>query len=119
MRPALGALSGLLAGGTSLGVAELVSVAVRREASPVTAVGGAVVDLTPAAVKDYAIRTFGENDKFALQLGILVLLALFALALGAFALRFRRTGAAGVLVFGAVGALAAASRPDAGALDTL
>ncbi|MFC8871704.1 sulfite oxidase [Streptomyces sp. NPDC057148] len=115
-RLSLGALSGLLAGGAALAVAELVAAAVRPRAGPVVAVGGAAIDRTPAAVKDWAIRTFGTNDKLVLQLGILAVLALFALALGVLAVRHRRTGAAGVLVFGAVGAAAATSRPDSTSL---
>ncbi|NEE49142.1 molybdopterin-binding oxidoreductase, partial [Streptomyces sp. SID8455] len=67
-RGTLAALSGLLAGFAALTVAELVSAAVRPEASPVTAVGGAAIDRTPAGVKDFAIRNFGENDKLVLQL---------------------------------------------------
>ncbi|MFB6667643.1 molybdopterin-dependent oxidoreductase [Streptomyces parvus] len=111
-RNALAALSGLLAGFAALTVAELVSAAVRPEASPVTAVGGAAIDRTPTGVKDWAIRTFGENDKIVLQLGIVVTLTLFAVAVGLLALRHRRTGSAAVLVFGAVGTAAAVSRPD-------
>ncbi|WGP13599.1 molybdopterin-dependent oxidoreductase [Streptomyces sp. SH5] len=112
-RTTLAALSGLLAGFAALTVAELVSAAVRPEASPVTAVGGAAIDRTPTGVKDWAIRTFGENDKIVLQLGIVATLALFAVAVGLLALRHRRTGSAAVLLFGAVGAAAAVSRPDA------
>lgn len=104
--------SGLLAGYAALAVAELVSVAVRPEASPVTAVGSAVIDRTPAPVKDWAIRQFGTNDKLVLQLGILVVLAAFAMILGVAALRVRRTASLGVLVFGITGALAATGRPD-------
>ncbi|XUZ99139.1 molybdopterin-dependent oxidoreductase [Streptomyces araujoniae] len=111
-RGALAALSGLLAGFAALTVAELVSAAVRPEASPVTAVGGAAVDRTPTGVKDWAVRTFGESDKLVLQLGIVATLALFAVAVGLLALRHRRTGSAAVLAFGAVGAAAALSRPD-------
>ncbi|MFB7462652.1 molybdopterin-dependent oxidoreductase [Streptomyces sp. NPDC056224] len=119
-RTAPGALSGLLAAFTALGVAELVAALGRPAAGPVTAVGGGVIDRTPAAVKDVAIRTFGENDKLVLQLGILALLALFAVLIGVLALRYRRLGAAGVLGFGALGAAAALSRPDsAGAGDAL
>ncbi|MFJ6985752.1 MULTISPECIES: molybdopterin-dependent oxidoreductase [unclassified Streptomyces] len=110
---ALGALSGVLAGCAALAVAELVSAGVRPQASPVVAVGGAAIDRTPAPVKDWAIRNFGTNDKLVLQLGILAVLVLFALALGFLAVRFRRAGAAGILVFGVVGAAAALSRPDA------
>ncbi|MEU9321419.1 molybdopterin-dependent oxidoreductase [Streptomyces sp. NPDC048295] len=109
---ARGALSGILAAFTALAVAELVAGLVRPAAGPVTVVGGAVIDRTPAAVKDFAIRTFGENDKTVLQLGILAILALFALGLGILALSHRRAGAAGVLLFGIVGSAAALGRPD-------
>ncbi|WTL29002.1 molybdopterin-dependent oxidoreductase [Streptomyces sp. NBC_01498] len=119
MRAGLGALGGLLAGLTALCVAELVSASVRPEASPVTAVGGAVIDLTPAPVKDFAVRTFGEDDKLVLQLGILVLLSLFAMAVGVASLRYRKSGSAAVLVFGAIGALAAVQRPDGRPVDAL
>lgn len=111
-RLALGALSGVLAGFASLAVAELLAAAVRPQSSPVIAVGGASIDATPAPVKDWAIRHFGTDDKLVLQCGILAVLAVLALALGALAVRFRRVGAAGVLLFGVVGAAAAVSRPD-------
>ncbi len=111
-RGAAGALSGALAGCAALAVAELLSAAVRREAGPVVAVGGAAIDRTPAAVKDWAIRQFGTNDKLVLQVGIVAVLALLAVALGLVALRRRGLGAAGVLLFGAIGALAAVTRPD-------
>ncbi|MEU7115107.1 molybdopterin-dependent oxidoreductase [Streptomyces sp. NPDC046182] len=112
VRAAKGALAGLLAAFTALAVAELAAGLVRPAAGPVTVVGGAVIDRTPAAVKDFAIRTFGENDKIVLQLGILAILALIAVGLGILALSHRRAGAAGVLLFGIVGAAAALSRPD-------
>ncbi|MFJ6868619.1 molybdopterin-dependent oxidoreductase [Streptomyces termitum] len=105
-------VAGLTAGWAALATAELVAALVNPAAGPVTAVGGAVVDRTPAPVKDFAIRAFGENDKTALAVGILVLLALLAAALGVTALRHRRAGALGVLAFGLIGAAAALSRPD-------
>ncbi|MEU6407102.1 molybdopterin-dependent oxidoreductase [Streptomyces sp. NPDC046985] len=118
--PALGALSGVLAGFAALAVAELAAAGVRPQSSPVVAVGGAAIDRTPAAVKDWAIRRFGSDDKFVLQLGILAVLVLLALALGAAATRHRRVGAAGVLLFGIVGAVAATGRPDTiGLVDAL
>ncbi|MFD3518230.1 molybdopterin-dependent oxidoreductase [Streptomyces sp. NPDC058657] len=111
-RGALAALSGLLSGYAALAVAELASAAVRPEAGPITAVGGAAIDRTPAPVKDWAIRNFGEDDKLVLQLGILATLAVLGVLLGLVALRHPRIGAAGVLGFGVVGAAAAISRPD-------
>ncbi len=112
LRRALGALSGLLAAFAALAAAELVAALVGA-GSPITAVGGEAIDATPPAVKNWAIRHFGTNDKFVLELGIVVVLALFAVGIGLLALRHRRVGAAAALVFGVVGAAAAVSRPDA------
>lgn len=120
VRLPLGALSGLLAGFAALAVAELVSVAIHPQAGPIAAVGGAAIDRTPTPVKDWAIRHFGEDDKLVLQLGILAALAALAVVLGVVALRFRRIGAAGVLIFGVVGSIAAVTRPDSsGGVDAL
>ncbi len=113
------AAGGLVAAFASLCAAELAAAAVRPEAGPVTAVGGAVVDRTPAAVKDFAVRTFGTADKLVLQLGILTLLAVFALAVGLLSARHRRTAALLVFAFGALGAWAAVSRPEGRPLDAL
>ncbi|MFE2941622.1 molybdopterin-dependent oxidoreductase [Streptomyces sp. NPDC059255] len=115
----LGALSGLIAGFSALATAELAAAAVRPEASPVTAVGSAFIDRTPPWLKDFAVRNFGTNDKLVLQLGILVVLALFAMAVGVIALRHRRAGSAAVLVFGAIGAVAAVGRPGGGPADAV
>lgn len=119
VRAALAALSGLITGASALAVAELVAAAVRPEASPVNAVGGAFIDRTPPWLKDFAIRNFGTNDKLVLQLGILAVLAVFAMAVGVVALRHRPAGFAAVLAFGAVGAVAAVGRPGGGPLDAL
>ncbi|MCH0561288.1 MULTISPECIES: molybdopterin-dependent oxidoreductase [unclassified Streptomyces] len=107
------ALGGLLAGYAALAVAELVSAAVRPQASPVLAVGSAAIDRAPAPVKDWAIREFGTNDKLALQLGIVAVLGVIAVALGLLALHSRTAGSTGMAVSGAVGVWAALSRPDA------
>ncbi|MDI9884276.1 molybdopterin-dependent oxidoreductase [Streptomyces sp. HNM0645] len=104
--------SGLLAGFAALAVAELAAAVVRPEAGPVTAVGGSVIDATPAEVKDWAIRQFGTHDKLVLQLGIVAVLSAFAVTLGLFALRHRLAAVTGVLLVGAVGAVAALGRPD-------
>ncbi|MFD5117520.1 hypothetical protein ACFWNG_35320, partial [Streptomyces sp. NPDC058391] len=117
MRAPLAALSGLITGLSALAVAELVAAAVRPEAGPVTAVGGAVVDRTPPWLKDFAVRNFGTNDKLVLQLGILALLAVFAMAVGVVAARHRLVGSAAVLVFGVVGAVAAVGRPDGSPME--
>nr|WP_227870156.1 molybdopterin-dependent oxidoreductase [Streptomyces otsuchiensis] len=113
------ALSGILAAVAALATAELCAALVRPEARPVTAVGGAVIDRTPIAVKDWAIRTFGSADKLVLQIGILTLLALFAMAIGLLALRSLRLGAAGAACFGVFGAVTATGRPEGSAPDAV
>ncbi|MEO3797187.1 molybdopterin-dependent oxidoreductase [Nonomuraea sp. B10E15] len=114
------ALLGLVAGGVALGIAQLVAAFVGPETSPVLAVGDATVDLTPAPVKEFAIRTFGESDKAVLVGGVLVVV-LFGVAplIGMLALRRLSYGFAGLAVFGAVGLLAVLTRPEAGVLDVL
>ncbi|MER7815200.1 molybdopterin-dependent oxidoreductase [Streptomyces sp. NPDC096153] len=111
-RRLLACASGLLAGFAALAAAELAAAAVRPEAGPVKAVGGWVVDVAPAPVKDWAIRQFGSSDKLVLQLGIVVVVSAIAVTLGLLALRHRRAAAVGALLFGVTGAVAALGRPD-------
>ncbi len=113
------ALAGLLAAAVALGVAELAAAAVGPASSPVVAVGDTVITFVPEPVKQFAIATFGENDKIALVVGTLVLVAVYALLIGLVALRSRRAGVAGIALFGVIGALAAATRPAGGLLDAL
>jgi DMSO/TMAO reductase YedYZ molybdopterin-dependent catalytic subunit len=118
-RGAAGVLAGLLTAAAALGVAELVAGITGPQGGPVVAVGGAAIDLTPVAVKDFAIAHFGSHDKVALITGILLLLAAFASVIGVLAVRRTVYGLAGLAVFGAAGVASAATRPAAGGLDVL
>lgn len=118
-RWAFAAVAGLIAAAVALGVAELAAGLVGPTSSPVIAVGDAAITLTPEPVKAFAIRTFGENDKIALVVGTLVVIAFYAVLVGLVGLRSRRLGALGIAVFGAVGVLAALTRPAGGPLDAL
>jgi DMSO/TMAO reductase YedYZ molybdopterin-dependent catalytic subunit len=115
----LGALAGLLAAAVALGFAELTAALVGPASSPVIAVGDTVITLTPEPVKEFAIRSFGENDKVVLVAGTLVVIALYALLIGLVALRSRTLGILGIALFGALGALAAFTRPAGSLLDVL
>ncbi|TFV51978.1 molybdopterin-dependent oxidoreductase [Blastococcus sp. TF02A_35] len=119
VRRLLAALAGLLAAAVALGVAELVAALVGPASSPVVAVGDAAITLTPEPVKAFAIRTFGENDKIALIVGTLVVIALYALVIGLVGLRNRVLGVAGIALFGLVGVVAAVTRPAGGPLNGL
>ncbi len=114
-----GLFTGLISAAVALGVGQLVAGLTGSVGSPVVAVGGVSIDLSPPPVKDFAISTFGSHDKTALVTGILVLLAVFAGLIGVAAVRRFRYGVAGLAVFTAIGLAAALSRPTAGASDAL
>jgi DMSO/TMAO reductase YedYZ molybdopterin-dependent catalytic subunit len=118
-RTVLAGIAGVLAAAVALGVAELVAVVVGPTSSPVVAVGQGVIRLTPEWAKEFAIRTFGEQDKLALVAGTFILLAIAAFVLGIVAVRHRLAGFAGVALFGAVGAVAALAAPGAGPLTVI
>ena len=76
-RPPVGApsatfavVAGLVTAGVALGVAELLAGLDRTWRSPVLDVGDRLIDAAPPFVKEFAIETFGTNDKPALLIGI-------------------------------------------------
>jgi DMSO/TMAO reductase YedYZ molybdopterin-dependent catalytic subunit len=101
-----GAIAGVVAGGVALAVGELVAGIGATRNAPVIAVGDAVIDAVPRPVKDFAIDTFGTNDKVALLVGIYSVIALIAIALGVASTRRWTTGAIGIGAFGAIGLVA-------------
>jgi DMSO/TMAO reductase YedYZ molybdopterin-dependent catalytic subunit len=112
-RAGLGAIAGVLAAATALGVGQLVAGLTGANGSPVVAVGQLQIDFTPPWLKNFAINEFGSDDKLALVSGILVVLGIFAAVIGVAATRRLRYGMAGLLVFAAIGLTAAATRPTA------
>jgi DMSO/TMAO reductase YedYZ molybdopterin-dependent catalytic subunit len=108
-----GATAGVLAAAVAMGVGQLVAGLGAAQSSPVVAVGQAAIDLTPLPIKDFAISTFGVDDKNALLIGILVILAAFAAVIGILAMRRLALGLAGLAVFACIGLAAALTRPTA------
>lgn len=104
------ALAGLVAGGLAVTIGMLVA-AITEVSSPIDAVGSEVIDRAPRWLKEFAIREFGTNDKLALRIGIISILAIAAVGVGIAAARRPWAGVAGIGAFGLVGALAAAHRP--------
>ncbi len=101
---AIGALIGLACAVFALGVAEMIAGIVATWGSPVFDVGDRVIDLSPTFVTKFAIDTFGTNDKPALLIGIGVILAIYALVIGALAFRRRvEIGLGGFVLFGLIG----------------
>lgn len=101
------------------GVGELVAGLVLPGSSPFAAVGSALIDLAPAWAKDTAIALFGTNDKTALLVGVALVALVTAGLAGWLEARAAPWGRVVVLLLGAVGAIAAMTRADAGALSWL
>ncbi len=111
-----GAGAGLVAAAAALGIAELIAAFFPSVQSPILSVGNVVVDNVPNWAKDFAIRTFGENDKSALIIGTAIFLFVFAAVIGMLTTKWRIAAAIGATVFALTGAAAALTRVGAGPL---
>jgi len=110
---ATGALCGVLAAAAAMGVAQLLAGISIPQSSPVLAVGSVVIGNTPLSVHNWAIATFGNNDKNALLTGVLVIIFIYAAVIGVLALRRLWVGMAGIGLFAVIGLAAALTRPNA------
>lgn len=107
------AASGVVAVGAGVVAGELVAGLLSPSVSPLTAVGGVVIDAVPPAVKDWAIALFGTSDKAALLVGMALVIAALAALAGVLEYRRRFAGAAVIGVFGLAGMAAVLTRPQA------
>ena len=112
-------LMGLVTGAVAIGTAHLVAGLVNPGASPIVTVGQASIDATPEWLKGWAIRSFGSRDKLVLLSGIGAVLVLIALGLGIASVRRLWVGFVGLGMFGALGVVAALTRPAAEPIDAL
>ncbi|MET1021354.1 MAG: molybdopterin-dependent oxidoreductase [Arthrobacter sp.] len=106
------AAAGVVAVGTGLALGELAAGLVSPSLSPVTAVGGVVIDAVPPGVKDWAISLFGTADKIALLGGMGLIIAAMAALSGIVELRRRFAGVAIIAVFGVAGLAAVLGRNE-------
>lgn len=107
------ALGGLLAGAVAVATGMLLA-SLGGSGSPLDSVGSEFIDRVPPWLKELAIRWFGTNDKLALRVGIVAVLAAIAPLVGLVGARRRLAGPAGIAGFGLIGAAAALHRPGAG-----
>lgn len=117
--PALAALAGVAAAAVVLSVAELIGAFFTARATPVIALGSTFIDFTPSWMKDFAIATFGTNDKLALFVGMAVSILVLACILGIVAYRKWALGVAGVLLMGAVIVASVVTRAGVKPLDAI
>lgn len=117
------AADGIVAGLLTVGLATLLAGLLDRaglaggQPAPIAAVGGAFIDRTPAWLKDAAIAAFGINDKRALLIGTVIVLAVACAAIGMLTRLRARLALVLFAAVGAVGAAAVLTRPGAAALD--
>ncbi len=116
---AMAALAGVVAAAVVLAVAELVGAFFTARATPVIALGSTFIDFTPPWMKDFAIATFGTNDKAALFVGMGLTIFLLACVLGVVAYRKWVLGVAGVLFMGAVIVASVVTRAGVAPLDAI
>jgi DMSO/TMAO reductase YedYZ molybdopterin-dependent catalytic subunit len=108
---ARGALAGALAAAAALAAPELLAAAVPGAPSLVAAVGTSVIALQPPGAKDFVVGLFGEADKLALEVTIVVVALAVGAVLGLIARRRFGVAAAGFGIAGVVGFAAAVSDP--------
>ena len=98
-----GVLSGVLAATAGVSVGTGAAALLAGVPSPILSVGNRAIDLTPRFLKEFAVRTFGENDKPVLIAGVVVTLLGVAAVAGFIGLRHPRLAFG---VFTALGLLA-------------
>lgn len=113
------ALAGVVAAAVVLAVAELTGAFFTARATPVIALGSTFIDFTPPWMKDFAIATFGTNDKAALFAGMGVTIFVLACVLGVVAYRKWALGVGGVLLMGAVIVASVVTRAGVTPLDAI
>ncbi|MGF0317211.1 molybdopterin-dependent oxidoreductase [Nocardia fluminea] len=117
----LRAVAGIVAAALVLGVAELVAVFAGAESAPAYALGATVIDHTPDGVREWAISTFGANDKAVLFVCMGLVAVVVAGVAGYFERAARPIGSVAFAVFGVLAAVVGAGRAGglAGALPAL
>ncbi|MDH6197110.1 DMSO/TMAO reductase YedYZ molybdopterin-dependent catalytic subunit [Mycobacterium frederiksbergense] len=106
-------LAGIAAAAVALGVTELLAVFFGPAADARTAVGSAVIDLTPGPVREWAITTFGTADKLVLSVLVLAVIAGIAAVAATWETRKVPVGSIAIGLGGVLGCAAVLSRAGA------
>ncbi|WP_367643773.1 molybdopterin-dependent oxidoreductase [Arthrobacter sp. PAMC 25486] len=114
-----GAVAGVASAALLFAVAELLSAFFGPASSPFTAVGSTFIDFTPAWLKDFAIATFGSNDKTVLLIAMALVAAAASAMIGLVAGTSLRAANLIVLVAALAMAACVLTRSGAGAVDVL
>ena len=112
-------LAGLVATGFAVALSEMLASFFVSAPSLVLTIGQRFIDITPAALKDWAIAVFGTNDKAVLIGGIVVVTILIGGLLGVVARKRMQVAAVGFIAFGVLGFALGITDPLATAGATL
>ncbi|MGK2881594.1 MAG: molybdopterin-dependent oxidoreductase [Mycobacterium sp.] len=112
-------LAGIAAAAASLGVTQLLAAAVGPASDARTAVGSAVIDLTPGPVKEWAITLFGTADKLFLTVAVVAVIVAIAAVTAQWERSRVPVGSITITVAGLLGCAAVLSREGGGPLDTI
>jgi DMSO/TMAO reductase YedYZ molybdopterin-dependent catalytic subunit len=110
---------GVVALGAALAVGQFAAAFVGANASPYVAVGDAVIKMTPGWLKEFAVKSFGTNDKLVL-LGVMgVVLVGLAVLAGALSRRNPMPGMVLAIALGIAGVAAVLGESDLGQLGVV
>ena len=111
------AVAGICSAALMFAVAQLASAFFNSASSPFFALGSAIIDLTPPWLKDFAIATFGTNDKLALFISIGVAATVLSSLIGLLAKRSFALACTAIIALALVLASAVAARASTSLLD--
>lgn len=119
-RTRIDGLLGLIAVGAGVSVAQLLASLKSNLNAPVVSIGNRVIDHVPASIKEFAIRTFGVDDKYALVITIYLVVLVLAVLIGHsyFSVK-RRKAQMIVIVMTGIAALASQFDTNSSALSLL
>ncbi len=112
-------LAGLVATGFAVALSEMLASFFVSAPSLVLTIGQRFIDITPAALKDWAIAVFGTNDKAVLIGGIAVVTIIIGGLLGVVARKRMQVAVIGFVAFGVLGYALGITDPLATAGATL
>ena len=110
-------LAGLASAAVLFSVAQLASAFFAASSAPLVAMGAVFIDLTPPWLKDFAIATFGTNDKLALFVSMGVVAVAVSVLVGLLARRSIALASGCIVVLALAIAGAVLSRPETGPAD--
>jgi DMSO/TMAO reductase YedYZ molybdopterin-dependent catalytic subunit len=111
--------AGVASAAVALGVIELTAAFFSPAADARTAVGTAVINLTPGPVKEWAIQTFGTADKLFLSVAVLAVIGVLAAVAAVWERSRILVGTVAIVAAAVAGSIAVLAIPGARVVDII